>query len=94
MAKRKALGAEAESVARGTPAQAVSVATQRKPNLRAVEGEESKTDLVTLNIRIPTEQMFAVQDEAMRRYKEKGGGGRLNLSEVVQDLIREWMAKR
>jgi hypothetical protein len=94
MAKRKALGAEAEAIARGTPAQAVSVATQRKPNLRAVDGDAEKKDLVTLNIRIPPEQMFAIQNEAMRRYQEKGGGGRLNLSEVAQDIIREWMAKR
>lgn len=92
--KRKALGEDSEALMRGTAAQAVGVATGRKrPELVAVS-EEPKPKYVSMNIRVPQGVVFAIQDEALRRFKERNGGGKPDQSEVVRDLLLEWMARR
>lgn len=95
MAKKKTLGEEAAGLlSRGTAAQAVAVATRRSPELVVAGQEEAKVKYISVNFRVPKEMVFAIQEEAMRRFKERGGGGKPDQSDVARDIIGEWMAKR
>lgn len=90
-AKKKALGSEAEALVRGTAAQAVGVATRTKPELVPAPVEDLKEKRLTTTFRIEKEMLFALQQEALRRYRERGAGGKADQSEVLRDILREWM---
>jgi len=55
--------------------------------------KRQKDNLILLGVRVEPKHKQALQDEALRRQREQGGG-RMDVSEVVRDLVTAWMKSR
>lgn len=78
-AKKEALGDEARALFRSVATEAVDSPT----------GAQFRS----VNLRITMKQLYALQDASVRRFRERGGVYKANVSEVARELIDEWMAR-
>ncbi len=55
--------------------------------------ERPMPDTIPAQFRVERRHVAALREEALKRAQERGSG-RLDTSEVLREILNEWMAKR